>query len=140
MGILNILLTQADMMMMMMMILTCMFSVTEGKLASVRSHRDSLQLMFFFCCCMLRHYVELKISGLELFDIRTNLPLFGFITFSCGDVSPRLLADEDGRTLVSVLGNIVCLLFKDCINSSNKNNTNVRQTLFAVCWNVRGCF
>lgn len=31
-----------------MMILMCMFSVTEGKIASVRSHRDSLQTVNVF--------------------------------------------------------------------------------------------
>ena len=44
------------------------FGHKREDIASVRSHRDSLQtvnVLFFFS--MLRHFVPLKISGLELF-------------------------------------------------------------------------
>lgn len=48
------------------MILMCMFSVTEGKIASVRSRRDSLQTVNVFLLLYVKTHVELKISGLFL--------------------------------------------------------------------------
>lgn len=56
-GILIVLFMQAD------MILTCMFSVTEGKTASVRSHCDSLQTVNVF---LLLLYVKTLCSTKNL--------------------------------------------------------------------------
>lgn len=77
--------------------LTQMFLVTKGKTQPL--WQFTVHVFFVFVFFLLLLYVKTFCFAKNLrswiFDKRTNLPLFGFITRLCGDVSPRRFADEN---------------------------------------------